>query len=604
MIDNNENIGVNENVNTINENTSDNIITNQTNNINNGQTTTGGMKTFKFKSKIWLILAGVLLIIAGIITCYFTIYTNPKMIYKKAINEITDTIFDVSDNLEDKESLTLKLDADLKLENGMDLSEISKLINDVDLTLNVQIDKTNKEAVLKLNSNYEKEKLLNVELYTNTKDKKAYLYVKDYLDKYLEFDVEDYTAFFESIEDKEVDPKAHKTAKKIFKNELYALLQKEYLGKESKGLTNTYTYKIEYAKLLTILNQARNNLKVNEEFLNCFEDRNVIIEMLDNLDFELEGAEGNVEIKITTSGLIQKVTGASLKYELDGESIELKTSVGEDTINIDFISNGETEITINCKDENDNIVTEIKVIGLGSLKLITSADSEILSSIDKINTSKVVKIEELTEEDLNKVVTKLQDSKLYEFIEMFTGINLNGAELNTDVIFSSDDEIELESSETTNNANINTSANAIIIKDYDGKTQISVQIPSGYEEVYKNDNYASYSKDDIDVTMEMVDFYKSEEECLEEADESYDFLKKEEDYKNVTMSEKREMAVGSKTFSYKVLTYDLVSSGVTSKYTDYYICTKVSNDVYYVVEISAVDEEITQDLINQFLNIK
>jgi len=604
MIDNNENIGVNENVNTINENTSDNIITNQTNNINNGQTTTGGMKTFKFKSKIWLILAGVLLIIAGIITCYFTIYTNPKMIYKKAINEITDTIFDVSDNLEDKESLTLKLDADLKLENGMDLSEISKLINDVDLTLNVQIDKTNKEAVLKLNSNYEKEKLLNVELYTNTKDKKAYLYVKDYLDKYLEFDVEDYTAFFESIEDKEVDPKAHKTAKKIFKNELYALLQKEYLGKESKGLTNTYTYKIEYAKLLTILNQARNNLKVNEEFLNCFEDRNVIIEMLDNLDFELEGAEGNVEIKITTSGLIQKVTGASLKYELDGESIELKTSVGEDTINIDFISNGETEITINCKDENDNIVTEIKVIGLGSLKLITSADSEILSSIDKINTSKVVKIEELTEEDLNKVVTKLQDSKLYEFIEMFTGINLNGAELNTDVIFSSDDEIELESSETTNNANINTSANAIIIKDYDGKTQISVQIPSGYEEVYKNDNYASYSKDDIDVTMEMVDFYNSEEECLKEADESYDFLKKEEDYKNVTMSEKREMAVGSKTFSYKVLTYDLVSSGVTSKYTDYYICTKVSNDVYYVVEISAVDEEITQDLINQFLNIK
>jgi len=604
MIDNNENIGVNENVNTINENTSDNIITNQTNNINNGQTTTGGMKTFKFKSKIWLILAGVLLIIAGIITCYFTIYTNPKMIYKKAINEITDTIFDVSDNLEDKESLTLKLDADLKLENGMDLSEISKLINDVDLTLNVQIDKTNKEAVLKLNSNYEKEKLLNVELYTNTKDKKAYLYVKDYLDKYLEFDVEDYTAFFESIEDKEVDPKAHKTAKKIFKNELYALLQKEYLGKESKGLTNTYTYKIEYAKLLTILNQARNNLKVNEEFLNCFEDRNVIIEMLDNLDFELEGAEGNVEIKITTSGLIQKVTGASLKYELDGESIELKTSVGEDTINIDFISNGETEITINCKDENDNIVTEIKVIGLGSLKLITSADSEILSSIDKINTSKVVKIEELTEEDLNKVVTKLQDSKLYEFIEMFTGINLNGAELNTDVIFSSDDEIELESSETTNNANINTSANAIIIKDYDGKTQISVQIPSGYEEVYKKDNYASYSKDDIDVTMEMVDFYNSEEECLKEADESYDFLKKEEDYKNVTMSEKREMAVGSKTFSYKVLTYDLVSSGVTSKYTDYYICTKVSNDVYYVVEISAVDEEITQDLINQFLNIK
>ena len=63
---------------------------------------------------------------------------------------------------------------------------IAKLVNDIDLVINTQMDYSTKESVINLNASYEKEKVLDVSLFTDSKNNKLYLYAKDILDYYIE----------------------------------------------------------------------------------------------------------------------------------------------------------------------------------------------------------------------------------------------------------------------------------------------------------------------------------------------------------------------------------------------------------------------------------
>lgn len=594
---------------------------NQTTNFN---VSSEGSTENKGKKKTVLVIVAILLIVAIIagLAYYFTSYTKPDQMYKRLVGNTIDSYTNEIKNMNYKTSKTsFKLDADLETE-GLD-EEILDLINKINMGIEVETNNEDKQFVMNVKADYDKEDLLELQMYSNVEKEKTYMQLKSFLDKYIEIedmDDEFYTYFEEILEKQKMSNDQKQSLQKamnILKKELTNAIKEEYCTAQKEDITvngktiatTKNTIKMNTKQVKDEFTTIFKNLKDNEEFMNCFEDKDEVSEALENLldlmDEIDEDEDITMEIAIYTNGLIQKVqkVTVTVNSEEDEETIAMTyTKTAENSYDFGILKDNDAvckgTVAIEEKNKQEGIIhLEIEVKDAGKLKLNIEYSQKFNEDIDEVDVKDAVKADKLTKSDQQTLMTNLQKSKLYELIEGFSGANssnlMGGSTKNktTTNIIEDDEDDDADIDEDEKKAE--TKDNEII--SYDNKTKITFKIPSGYKSNYVSDNYKSIEKGDTAIKVSTS--YGDKDEYYKDLQEKKEYFEKEgSNYKNVTLSDVETTEVNGKTFYRSKLSYGYSSAGYTTKFETTYIWSEVSDESVVDFELRGSDGITPQEL--------
>jgi len=569
-------------------------------NINNGFDVPNVSKNENKGSKYILIVVIALIIaLIGLASYYFISNNNPVSIYRNIVKNAINEAFAATEILEDNQKATIALDLDLDLEDGLIEDDVLELINDTTLEVGYQIDKDEKQLVFMLASEYDKEDLLNADLYFDGDEGKAYLYAEDFFDKYLEIDdVEIDEEFNKIFEDNSIfgSSSTKEKAKKILIEEMTSIITKEDCYKED----GYYVFEINEKELTEKMKKVFENLADNKEFIKCFEDSDSVKDLLksaaENLDSEY-ASEEEMKISIKKTLLTNQIEevivdfeDSEIEYIIDGDEAEFKAKVDSETI-----LSGSVKFEKNRNSEE--VEMTFKVPDVGKIGIEMKTKIETIKEIDKVKKSKVKNMNDLTDAEQQEIMTNIQDSKLYEVIEKFSGT--------MDDIYSNDYEDDYDYDYNYDEDNYTNSTTTTVdnsIELYENGKLVSYNVPSGYTLSYNDESYKCYEKGDIEVCV-IADYSDSEDEYLNELDDTKEYFEKNySEYQNMFLSNKISKTVNGQTFYYKNLNYDYVSFGTTKYYQRNYI-TNISGSDYYTVEVEAYNTEIPESDMEAFLTI-
>lgn len=402
----------------------------------------------KKKGLVAIIILAIIAIalICGVVY-YSMVYTKTDATFKRVIGKTIDS-YQQSLAKEDYKTLdaTMGLDVQVNpINNDEDMQTIVDLINALKIELNTQIDKDQRIVNVKLNSTYESENFLNVEASMDAKNEKMYVGLKDFFDKYIdageleEGTFESLNEIFDNMYTKEQQNNLSKSYD-IIENEIKGIIKEEYCSSEKKEITvnnkkvnaTKNTISMTMDQLINELLVVCNNLKNNEEFINCYEDKEEVRDTLEQFIEELENEKGlyeedYIKVSIYTTGILQNVVKAEVELEEDGEVIATVEVTQNDENNYDFKVNvEEIEVTgkmkITKKDDNSaSCNIEMNISEFGTIVLDIDATSKFDTVIDTVDESNVVTQDEMTEEDMMEVFEKFQGSKLYEVVNGVSG---------------------------------------------------------------------------------------------------------------------------------------------------------------------------------------
>lgn len=385
------------------------------------------MKKQNLKSGKVAVLITIIVIAVALIgaACYYFFYlTKPTVAFKKVISSAVNTVSEAV-KFDALTSTTASLDATVTASEDKIDSKTLELINGIDLSINLQVDNTAGKYVAKVGSTYNKKNLLNINLFLDTTANKTYLQAKDYIDKYIEIDT---TSTVKTEDINAIGFKDEASAKKaigIIEKSIESMMKDEYCTKESKGLDNTYVLKMTAAQIKSESKAMLTALKANTDFIACFKNTNAITKKLDEAIAKYDEANyvvGDLEVKVYAKGIKQDVYKVDAKTTIDKDvtlteiSIKDKTTYAYSvTENAKKVSEGTVNVT---GDTTKDIVVDTTIDGVkANLKIKLS--SEIVKSIEKVDTSKVTSIDKLTPEDIQTIMTKLEGSELYKIILPF-----------------------------------------------------------------------------------------------------------------------------------------------------------------------------------------
>ena len=412
-------------------------------------------KAKKKKGKIGVVIFVLLLlsaIVGGLAYYYLGVYTNPKVVYsqiiKAGVNNIMAPITEETTTFNGN----VKLDVDINLDESYmedGVEEIIDTINNIDASVNMQIDAKEQKAILKLASNYENEELLNVDMLMDVKNDKAYVELDQFFDKVLEADEVDLTDLkqaFESWQETLENEKStfgteinRKKATEILNNEFTKIIKDEYVSKTKEKITidekeisaDKYTLKMTYQQMVEELTTIFENLKNNEDFLNCFDEKEELKETIEDAIEDMKDTKAEQEsilyVEIYRTGLKQENVRIDFEIESDREKLVVKIEKINDKYGFDVIFEEEEVCTGTFKlqnlDKNTselNLVLELKEFG----KFAVNAEYgyTINEEIDTMDIENAVSTEELSQADMLRATANLQESKLYELIEKFSSL--------------------------------------------------------------------------------------------------------------------------------------------------------------------------------------
>ena len=295
-----------------------------------------------------------LLLILGIMAglayyYYFNIYTNPKLVYQQIIKSTIDSLDETSEQITTIKA-NAKLDMDVNVNQDYmedEVEEILDLIKNIEATVEIQMDTNEKKALVKLNSNYENEELLNCDMLFDAKNKGTYVKLEQFFDNILEIEMED--EYYEELEaalEIEKLTEEQKLAKSkgiaILKKELLKIIRDEYCSKEREKITinskeiqaNKYILKMTYNEFMNEIKTTIESLKNNEEFLNCYENKDdgkekleTALEEIENLIFE---EEATLYVKLYRTGLKQEFARVDFEIECQGQKLIFKIENAEE----------------------------------------------------------------------------------------------------------------------------------------------------------------------------------------------------------------------------------------------------------------------------------
>lgn len=550
-------------------------------------------------NKMPLLIGIVCLVVVLLGVGVFTLINNnsPKNVYRSLIKKGISEVFDVTMQNDDKSSSTVNLDLDLKLEEEMVDNEILDLINKTTLGLNYQIDKDNKQLVIKIDSDYEKDSLLDLQLFVDSKNSKTYLYAKDYYDKYLEVEMDDYSSFSELFESNELtigQTINAKKAEKLITKELVNIVTSEDCSKEDGKLV----FKITEKELLTRIKTAISNLRDNQKFLDCYEEPDKIKAGLDGMVEGIDVSMASDEIykvSIKKKALSNKIESATVNYM----ETELNFVNDKDQTNYTVKEAKEIMVEGYIKNKVDKKVNKIellvKVPEMGQITLNLDTAYEKVKEIDKVDSSNIKDMNELTEAEQTAIMEKLEDSKLYELINTFAGGLMGGSD-DWEDDYDYDYDYDLNEDETNTDSSVPVSELTL----YNGK-KVNFNIPSDLKNTYNSDTYKTFEKDSIEVLIKASP-YSSINEYLTGNITSFCDLG---GYENCSASERKSIKVDGKTYYYEDRYYEY-NGFSTTKWYEKKIWGDLggSGDNYFIVEITSEDVAIDDNLVKKLLSVK
>jgi len=402
----------------------------------------------KKKTKKGPIIAGIiaLVVIVSIVAAYFLVFGNPKYIFGKAIDKVLATDATKYDSIKVNTKIKAKVNAE-----DYTYQEAFEELEKITIEAGSQIDIPEKKEIINLGLDYDKEQVIDAQLYYE--DGNVYTYLDGLFDEYIQIEMDDATKeemdeIFDNVLSEEQLESSQK-AVKIFKNELKEQINKngkfekkkdkiEIDGKDKK--VTKWTLTLTEKQLYKVVAGTFSNLAKNDKFLDCFEEKELkdslkeAAELMEDADAD---SKNYIKISIYTKGLLNEIVAVDGVIYSDLEEMSMIVSVvkedkgvytyklyekmtGEKT---DLI-NGKVEIEKD-KDSKKEQSGKIKITGnvyeLGSAELEIDYAIEYNKGIDKINVRDSVNIEDLSEEELNSIVEELMERPLIG--DLFTSMN-------------------------------------------------------------------------------------------------------------------------------------------------------------------------------------
>lgn len=587
------------------------------------------MKNKKILFILIPIILIVLILIAGVV--YLKINGTPKKIFKKTISSAFE-IFETSEEQYSTMKGTMNLTASIESDNE-EIQAISTMLKEANIGLNMEVDTSNMVVNENINVTYSNKSLLNATAILQ--DEKGYVYLPDWLDKYLEIPQEymgDSNLTETSGKIATLDQKALMEA--VEEEVIKTISQKEFTQNKN-GKVKISTLSLSQQQFFALCKELLENLKQNEKFNSSLGDyKEDIIEGINNIIIELEDTEYDEDysavISIHTKGLLNKFTGFSIElkdgedvvsgiiatiekqnYEVtlyeqyDGEKTELVKIKAEDKK--ENKNKGTTKITVTAQEEDFVIVcnyetqkdqttfeasTEIeglKVIASGNVvkngknykgNLILTAEESELGKINlncaydftygvevqKVDVGNAVIINELNEKDQETLVTNLQNSVLYKFIEQSGLLEGN--------IATGSDKPEVT---------------------YDGYT-VKYTVPDNFEaSTYNSEEMKTYRDDNYNTITVSID-YDTVDDYTKDLEKEHNLTSSL--YKNQKISETKTYIVNGKEYKLRTITYE----DDYGTYVDLYFAYKLDDEYCYVVEVETEGGNISMDTIEYFLD--
>lgn len=578
----------------------------------------------KKTKKKGLIIGGIVavIIIVAILVAYFLTLGNPKFIFGKAIDEL----FAVDTQDYDSIKFDTEIKASIEAED-VTYQEYLEELEKLTIKMEAQIDVPEKKEIINLGLDYDKESVIDAQVYYNNGD--MYTYFDGLFDKYIQIEMDEETKeqmdqiLETALSEKQIDKNAK--AVKIFKDELKAQIneygkfekKKDKIDIDKEEKVTKWTLTLTQKQMYNVLSKTFSNLAKNDKFIDCFEEddiEDVLKEAAESIKDSDANSKNNLKISIYTKGLLNKVVAVDVAIYSDLEEMTIVASVvkeddgvyeyklyekmsGEKT----DLLNGKVEIEKDKESKEEQkgkikLSAEIDELGTAGLEIDYSI--EYNQGVDKINVKNSVNIDDITEEDLNGIMEKLMKRPL---IGELISSQING--LNIPI----EDNITNGSNIITPNT-ITTSQNEVKNEDFGYSVTYSVPEKFVYDSEYSYDDAKNYQLENADYSYidarVSIDWYTEDEYVEDEINSSYEYWKNSADYKNVVLSDVKTITVGDKEFKYQTMSYESnYGYGSESKYQEVFVWHVLDDEYLFTLELEAADTEITEDIIKGFLNI-
>lgn len=380
----------------------------------------------KKKSKLLLILLSVvILLILMAVIIYFYINKNPLLAIKYNTNKLTENIVEQIDKRENLKKISGNLEINYNIEStDTTLKEMIDAFNGLSLTTNYKMDTKNKILQTELKTTYKNEKLIDANIYMQ--DKKSFIQLPGVFDKYINVDLsEEYDDIFNTTKNTKESKIIVKSINKAFQKSI----KKEYLNKENKTITidekKTKTTKISMElndeKLAKISKDFLTHLKDDQEFIKAansiLENKNTK-EEIENLINEISFDNKNtntITLSIYCKGILKEVVRYEIGLKQEKENYNIAITKHKDKY--DFKIKQEDVIiskgTI-TKDKKEKISIEASLIGFGNITINITNKEEKNPTINKKEIKDSVKYENITEQQMQDMATKLLQNKGFE----------------------------------------------------------------------------------------------------------------------------------------------------------------------------------------------
>lgn len=374
----------------------------------NLETSTNVETTKKSKGKNGILIAIIVILVALVagVYVYLNFFGNiSHKVYQTAIEKGIGNLFG-NIHTDNAYQYDVSLSLNVETDDSVIPKEYRDLINNISLSSVIQIDKTNHLASIKLDSKYQSEDLLKANVFAELDKNLAYVSLPGILDKYIETSDADFSQLTETLE-KKYD---YKTIEKVLKREMVKIVKEDECSNEN----GYYIWKVSIKELDSRLANLLNTLKSDSEFVTAMGGKEEVERLFGSGLVTPDEIDEDFDITF-------KLNDKEYDVSFNGISIDGKINKDEVTYNVrqDGTSIANGSITVKNNNDKTDVKFSITSSQMGTISVSASSKYTAISSVENIDKTNVVKSNELTEEDGQAIMQKLQESKLYELISAF-----------------------------------------------------------------------------------------------------------------------------------------------------------------------------------------
>lgn len=366
----------------------------------------------------------VCLIVAVAICCGFLIVKqlNKNITPKNMFINGVESLFKAEKNVEDFDSINSEVTLSLDAKSPYIEKDVLDLVSKITLKGKVAADIKDNIALIGLNAKYDKDDLVDFKLYS--KENVAYMYLTDLFSKWIKFDIEDSTIINFKANDSDITMDEAKALISGVKEALLAALKDSYFTKEKEDSLTKVTLVINKDNILNIVEDTLTNLKENDDVKDVFKKvsgsdidtvLDQVIEKIKNTDNETLSNLEDIKLAIYLNNK-KEVKKVTIDTTVGEQPIKVEVTItSKNDVTVDLYMSGVKFLSISIKETTNKNVTNttIGVSVSGMLDLTLNIESKIKynEKIEAVDVSNNVEFNELTENDINNIQTKLMNNK-------------------------------------------------------------------------------------------------------------------------------------------------------------------------------------------------